>query len=349
MQSDRQERIQNQNRIQWLDVLKCLTMLLVVVGHASKGDTPDTYRYYIYSFHMPLFFIISGMTFYLQCQKREFTFKTLAQNKAKGLVWPYFALSFLTIPFWFINYRVIGYRDQSLGNLIYGIFYSHQHHVLSPSNAMWFCVTLFLTLLVFWLINKWVDGSESKLILVVSVIALAGYWLSFVKVGIYLPWHIDTVTIALIFVLMGWLLIKYIKPFLSMIGNKHRQLIWLTCAFVIGFLCARYNVKISMALNHYGNFILLLGGVIGFGLVCIIISMNLPSLKFFKFMGRNTIVILAFHSPVYRLLERISTETAWMLDTHPIIMGIAVFIAMAPICYIFEKWLPWVLGRKKKM
>lgn len=346
MQSDRQERIQNQNRIQWLDVLKCLTMLLVVVGHASKGDTPDTYRYYIYSFHMPLFFIISGMTFYLQCKKREFTFKTLAQNKARGLVWPYFALSFLTIPFWFINYRVIGYRDQSLGNLIYGIFYSHQHHVLSPSNAMWFCVTLFLTLLVFWLINKWVDGSESKLILVVSVIALAGYWLSFVKVGIYLPWHIDTVTIALLFVLMGWLLMKYIQPFLRAMGGKKRQLLWLIGAFVAGFLCARYNVKISMALNHYGNLLLMLGAVIGFSLVAIIISMNMPPLRFFKFMGRNTIVILAFHSPVYRLLERISTETAWMLDAHPVIMGIGVFMAMAPICYIFERWLPWVLGRK---
>ena len=298
---------------------------------------------------MPLFFIISGMTFYLQCQKRDFTFETLVKNKAKGLVWPYFALSFLTIPFWFINYRVLGYRDQSLGELIYAIFYSHQHHVLSPTNAMWFCLTLFLTILLFWLINKWVCGNESKLILTVTVIAIFGYILSFIKVGIYLPWHIDTVTIAILFMLLGWLFIKYNNYFIKILGDKKRQLLWLVVAFAVGFLCARYNVKISMALNHYGNFILLLGAIIGFSLVCFIISINLPALKFFKFMGRNTIVILAFHSPIYRLLERISTETAWMLDNHPIIMGMAVFIAMAPICYIFEKWLPWVLGRKKKM
>lgn len=85
-------------RLEWIDVLKCLGMLLVVVGHASHGGTPDTYRYYIYSFHMPLFFIISGMTFYLQCQKRSFDFVSLVKNKAKGLVWPYFVLSFLTVP-----------------------------------------------------------------------------------------------------------------------------------------------------------------------------------------------------------------------------------------------------------
>ena len=43
MRSNREKlmEVQKQNRIQWLDVLKCLTMILVVIGHASKGDTTD--------------------------------------------------------------------------------------------------------------------------------------------------------------------------------------------------------------------------------------------------------------------------------------------------------------------
>lgn len=42
-------------RLQWLDVLKCLTMLLVVIGHAVPKSAPDTLGYYICFFHMPLF------------------------------------------------------------------------------------------------------------------------------------------------------------------------------------------------------------------------------------------------------------------------------------------------------
>ena len=111
-------------RIQWLDVLKCLTMLLVVIGHAVPKDTADTLGYYLYSFHMPLFFMISGMTFYLQMQKRAFTFPQLVQNKAKGLLIPYFALNFLSIPIWILNYRILSYKNESIAELIGCLLYT---------------------------------------------------------------------------------------------------------------------------------------------------------------------------------------------------------------------------------
>ena len=335
-------------RLEWIDVLKCIGMFLVVIGHASKGGTPDTYRYYIYSFHMPLFFIISGMTFYLQCQKRTFDFVGLVKNKARGLVWPYFALSFLTVPIWILNFRILTYKDESISELIYAIFYSHQHHVSAPSNAMWFCLTLFLTLIVFWLVDQWSEHNEKILTLAVMIIGSFGYSMSLRDYDFFTPWHIETVPISLVCVLAGWLFIKHIDFFTELLGGWKRQIVWSVVLLPSAYFCAKYNTKISMAVNTYGSFMLFAGAVVGFSMICVIISRALPCLGVFKLIGRNTIVILAFHAPVFRFLGRVSDVTANFLDAHPIITGSLVFIAMIPVCYVFERWLPFLLGRSRK-
>jgi len=46
-------------RIEWLDIAKCITIILMVVGHTT---IPKILSNFIWAFHMPLFFIASGMT-----------------------------------------------------------------------------------------------------------------------------------------------------------------------------------------------------------------------------------------------------------------------------------------------
>ncbi|MBF1069294.1 MAG: acyltransferase family protein, partial [Prevotellaceae bacterium] len=46
-------------RIEALDIAKGIGIILVIIGHMSSSYLRD----WIYSFHMPLFFIISGICF----------------------------------------------------------------------------------------------------------------------------------------------------------------------------------------------------------------------------------------------------------------------------------------------
>lgn len=48
-------------RIEYIDIAKGIGMILVVIGHCINDKTfPGTW---IYSFHMPLFFVLSGLCF----------------------------------------------------------------------------------------------------------------------------------------------------------------------------------------------------------------------------------------------------------------------------------------------
>lgn len=51
-------REMNKDRISWIESLKGIGIILVVLGHTFWGGTKV-----IYAFHMPLFFFVSGMLF----------------------------------------------------------------------------------------------------------------------------------------------------------------------------------------------------------------------------------------------------------------------------------------------
>lgn len=56
------ENEQNLNRIPVIDIMRGLGIILVVMGHISCEPHLSCW---IYSFHMPLFFFISGMSFFV--------------------------------------------------------------------------------------------------------------------------------------------------------------------------------------------------------------------------------------------------------------------------------------------
>ena len=67
-----------QRRILWLDQLKAVGFFLVILGHM---DIPGALNGWIYSFHMPLFFLVSGFTLNLKkpkppCARRSRSFSS---------------------------------------------------------------------------------------------------------------------------------------------------------------------------------------------------------------------------------------------------------------------------------
>ena len=89
-------------RIEWIDSARGIAILLVVIGHVLGGYTgnyglPQYQRIInllvdiIYSFHMPLFFMISGYVFGLKKYNwSKSNYVVFVKYKAKTLLVPYF-------------------------------------------------------------------------------------------------------------------------------------------------------------------------------------------------------------------------------------------------------------------
>ncbi|NJB83255.1 fucose 4-O-acetylase-like acetyltransferase [Wenyingzhuangia aestuarii] len=53
--------IANQKRVEWIDIFKGIGILLVVIGHST---IPKELSWWIWSFHMPLFFTMSSYQYF---------------------------------------------------------------------------------------------------------------------------------------------------------------------------------------------------------------------------------------------------------------------------------------------
>ena len=69
-------------RIDWVDAAKGVGILMVMFGH---NWLDARYCFYLYAFHMPLFFLLAGYTF---SDKRNL--KVYILQKSKVLLIPYF-------------------------------------------------------------------------------------------------------------------------------------------------------------------------------------------------------------------------------------------------------------------
>lgn len=85
-------------RVAYLDELKGLSIILVVLGHIVNynGDNRDVYNV-IYSFHMPLFVFISGCTGVISFRRGQNSGIVYLKRRFVNIMIPYFCWSF-TLP-----------------------------------------------------------------------------------------------------------------------------------------------------------------------------------------------------------------------------------------------------------
>jgi acyltransferase len=89
-------------RILWIDYAKSICIYLVLLGHAHASQPVTDF---IYTFHMPLFFFLSGCLFSFE---KHPNFKEFAIKRFKGLMVPYLWINLITYLFWLFAGRNFG-------------------------------------------------------------------------------------------------------------------------------------------------------------------------------------------------------------------------------------------------
>jgi fucose 4-O-acetylase-like acetyltransferase len=313
--------ITEKKRIKYIDIAKGIGILFVIISHSKFNQ----YHYLTilsnigWTFHMPLFFILSGLCF--RKKGKEITYALL-----KRLVVPFY----FTVLLFIVFYLVTGHIDESkewIWGGVYGsgVTYSTPFYIKGV-GAIWFLLALFWAKIF---LNYIVHLPEH---LVLVLVALLTYWGVFSYSLFVLPLEIQNGCIGLLYLYIGFLANKYSllqKIYLPLFVFS--LLIWgLGCFNGYGYMTL-VNCKvdlISIIVSCCACY------------VVIIFSKLLERLKliceFFTWLGKNTIIILCFH--MFELYTGISNKIAVMLFS--VDNDITTFLVRMIWCLLFALIIP---------
>lgn len=328
-------------RIDWIDTLKGIAMFFVIWGHCLPNNK-FSIRKYIYSFHMPLFFMASGLT----CHKDlDLDFKTFLKKKVKSLLIPYFIISIIGIFIFAILFKLGIVKNFNLYNSILGIFYSNNNVFKAPIGQLWFVTTLFLTHVLFYILNK-ISKNDKELFILCILSAIIGYVNSISSYQIYGPWHIDVVFTAVIFYFLGYVFTKNINFFNKFMENKLRAFI---LGFILFIIAVFFNVKnraISMYINQYGSIILFYMSSLAsiYGLI-IFVNLFMKKSYIFRKIGKYSIFFLSYHFSVILIMQKYFEYFSVINNLSMFLLSILVTLILFPLSILSYNKIPVFYGR----
>lgn len=174
-----------------LDMLKGFGIFLMVFDHVGWGELVHTY---IQSFHMPLFFLVSGFLW-----KEGQTTKEVSLKKSNVALKPYavFALFYFILLFVAV---LSGFLDRNLILSLRAILLIPTDMANMPfAPALWFLPCFYLSNVVYSLFR---NRFGKRVWVPVVIIAIAGMTFSSVY-EIMLPFTIEPFSVALLFIYLG--------------------------------------------------------------------------------------------------------------------------------------------------
>lgn len=276
--------------VKWVNIAKGIAIFLVVYGHVIDGlaDSGYTFASYevqhgiIYSFHMPLFFFLSGL-FFDNMLKRELL--TVIKSRALSLLYPYFLWgiiqgSIMAILSKFTNSGA-GWEKVLL-------------LPVDPFGQFWYLYDLFFMILLYLGLYKLVKNKSTVLIFAIA---------AFVATPFMDMWEFSRIFHHFIFLVLGamffdfesWFEVKKIRIFIVLIIAS-------LCSFWAGL--------------NLLNFLIF--GLVGTG-ITVVLAKIVRNNRFLELLGIKSLSIYLFH--ILALAgSRIVLTKFWGFENIPILI-----------------------------
>lgn len=332
-------------RLDEYDVAKGIGILLVIIGHALPNG--GFWRNFIYSFHMPLFFFLSGLV--MKAPQGDLTFKNMLFG-GRRLILHYVFWSILFIMYDCIA-GVTGIKEFGISGLAIDIYQSVTFFGVS---VLWFLSTLILgkwivilvcnkchkqTLQMIFAIMMFIVGS------VMSLLLPDGLLISGISRLIYYSVCMLIRTIVMSsFILFGFAINVKMK-----IGVNNCKILTGRGTAILGFIflfsLCRYTQGIDYHYSKIGLFpITFITSVAGIVLVlsCSCIVVKLKYLKaVLLFFGQNSLFIMATHEYFgIKVLINMLLRNAGLSDGILVFTSVVVLILTEILLVLIVK--PWI-------
>lgn len=327
----------NKEHYDEMDLLKGIGIIAVYLGHSfNLPMLPwNNFLVYIYrnvySFHLPLFFLVSG---FLSNNCKDIDFIKFYKNKIKRLLIPYLFINFIdyiprTLFPQFVNSEFEGLKEV----LFYG------------TKISWFVYTLFILFLIFPILEKYIFRKDRYCIFGIILLILNTF-----KIGTDIEFlSIGTIIYYLIYFYIGYQVKKIYK-------DKILDGIFTKKIFFIGisilYLVFAWNY---FYINLYTHIIFALIGSLFYLNIFIRMNERNKSYSLLKFYGSNSMSIYLIEGFITVVIRVILLKILKLSESNAEIIVMSFFFIRIILAYIIVKYiiirssiLSFLLGARKE-
>lgn len=334
-------------RILWVDYAKVICIFLMVVGHSGLDSVNPIFRGVFYYFHIPCFFVISGLLNNVKASKRKI-FLSLAI--------PLFVFNILNYP-WYV-YELINHGEQLNINALLvqpllGLWI-HDFETGRPlCGPFWFVTVLLLDKLM---LKVLLFRTEKNCMVLLSLLlgSIIVTWSSPVVLTNKWLFMVNKAIVSLPFFVLGMLLRKYMPCVCDYRLNGKRALSKAVSGgviiVIIIMMLYHINGSVDMYQGRFGNILIYYtGGILGSILVyCVssVFSVLNKRTKAIVEMSKGTLVVLGLHQVLLFGLSKLIGFKV-LFQNQGILMSILVLLMLYPIVLLFNHKYPVLLGKIK--
>lgn len=325
--------MESTSRYTQIDIAKGIGILFVVFGHnVIVGLERGKLYMVIFSFHVPLFFFISGLL-----MNYSHNLLTTAIKKLDSYFKPYFVALFLM--------GIFSVFYQNVNPILYflGILYGTILTIPVEFMPLWFLPHLLAVSLFSFFCYKHMNIESRSItfkVIFLLLLLVVGFGVikyfrmvpfprsPFLCTG--LPFSIDLIFISSFYFLLGSILKKHTLEI------KFNWLVFIAFALIFSFLHHYFNYTIDLGEKRYGNILIsTIEALIGIYLVISvsgILNKSMIISKFLAWIGSASLIILIFH---FHVACRFSNIFGPPSKDHLAIYGLMTFVLSVAIPLMF--------------
>ena len=320
------------NRIGWIDFLRGLSMMLILVFHTEVYYKEyDVTPYYIYVTNaIILFYFISGYLFY---RPESFSLKKKLIAIARSLLFPYFIFtSLIAVPKLLVRQEAINLQEIVI-NILLG-------------RASWFIAALIVGELFFALLLTKTRGKITWLLTDAIACLIIYYVIPFNQ---HNYWQWQDALLAVTFLSAGYIYHQYDNHF-NTINKPLYSLIFLLILIIIKVY--EYHVDLPMRNIAVENALLFLIDAIIWLLFIISIIKYIPHCRFVEWIGKHCIVYYFLCGGVPLTVSLLLNKIGFSYDgyLYRFLMAlIIVYIIITALTWFVYRYIPFITGKRNKL
>lgn len=366
-------------RITALDIARFYGMVLVYYGHAIEqvmylGSETAALQYkFIYSFHMPFFFLVAG--YVAKPEKLNLNAPAFFKRLAASRLVPYF---FFSVVFMVLSMVVPGTFVLSDLTSLQGYLAGVARTLLGLpvyNIPMWFLASLVSVEVLHYLVGRHLR-SDGRIIIAALCFYVFGYYLNldfqfiqFDSIFRWNYWFIHQAPVGYAFYLTGVLLrrrgvfhenalpkdTRSSRPWgLLAVAVACLTVVWLTFDLNTGPF--RFFDAVVFMLSGHGNVFWFPFTALAGSMMLLLFARASGENRVLAFMGRNVLILFILNGVFYHFVNM--HFAAWVtenLPSNPLILTVATAVftaaclaACLPLVYLLNRFLPQVVGRPQR-